>query len=136
MRRREIIARVGCGVVAAWLVVYALFHLAPTLPHRYLAAHWRVAWVGLDLGMAAAALGTFWLLARRSVLAGITASLLAGLILADAWFDCLTARPADLDESLLSLAAEIPAAVFFIWLAVHALAGGGSGRAGTKGGDS
>lgn len=121
MRRSDLLAAVVCGITAAWLVIYALAHLAPTLPHQYVAAHWRIAWVGLDLGMALVALATLLLLLRRSVSAAITASLLAGLILADAWFDCLTARAADLEESLLSLAVEIPAAMFFLWLAVHVI---------------
>jgi hypothetical protein len=121
MRRSDLLATVGCGIAAAWLVIYALAHLAPTLPHRYVAVHWRIAWVGLDLGMALVALATLLLLVRRSVSAAITAAVLAGLILADAWFDCLTARAADLEESLLSLAVEIPAAMFFLWLAVHVI---------------
>ena len=120
MRRSDLLAAAVCGITAVWLVI-SLAHLAPTLPHQYVAAHWRIVWVGLDLGMALVALATLLLLLRRSLFAAVTSSLLAGLILADAWFDCLTAQAADLEESLLSLAVEIPAALFFLWLAVHVI---------------
>jgi hypothetical protein len=35
--------------------------------------------------------------------------------------DCLTANVADIESSLLSLLGEIPAAIFFVWLAVRLL---------------
>lgn len=108
----------GCAGAAVWLTGYALLHLASALPPRYVASHWATTWVGLDLGMAACALATLWLLMRKSRFAAITSTALATLLVTDAWFDCLTAQRHDLRSSLLSLAAELPAAAFFLWIAV------------------
>jgi hypothetical protein len=121
MARRELAARAGSLVAATLLVVYPLVHLRSTLPHTYLAAHWRVLWVGLDLAMAAVAGLTLALLARRSVLAALSASFLAALLVSDAWFDCLTARSPDLQDSTLSLIVELPGAAFFLWVAIGAI---------------
>lgn len=108
-------------LVALWLVAYAVLHLAHSLPVKYTAAHWRIAWVGFDIGLAIAASATAALIARRSRYAALTAAMTAALFLCDAWFDCLTANAADVKSSLLSLLGEIPAAIFFVWLAVRLL---------------
>ena len=115
------LAIVGATITAAWLAAYSLLHLASTLPHNYLASHWRLAWVGYDLVMASLAAITCFLLIRRSAFAALASASLAALIAADAWFDCLTAHRADLNESLFSLLVEIPGVIFFIWVAVIAL---------------
>jgi hypothetical protein len=115
------LATAGAAITAAWLVAYPTLHLASTLPHEYLAVHWRIAWVGYDLAMASLAATTCFLLIRRSAFAALASASLAALIAADAWFDCLTARHNDLNESLLSLLVEIPGVIFFIWVAVIAL---------------
>jgi hypothetical protein len=108
----------GCAGVAIWLVGYTLLHLSSSLPPRYLANHWTATWVGLDLGMAACALATLGLLMHGSRFAAISAAALATLLVADAWFDCMTAQRHDVHSSLLSLVAELPAAAFFLWIAV------------------
>jgi hypothetical protein len=108
-------------LVAVWLIAYALLHLTHSLPIRYTAAHWRIAWVGFDIGLALAASVTAVLIARRSRYAALTAAVTAALFICDAWFDCLTANAVDIKSSLLSLLGEIPGAIFFLWLATRLL---------------
>jgi NACHT domain len=115
------LALAGCAMVAVWLVAYSLLHLAPTLPSTYRAAHWRTLWLGFDLIMASLALVTFIAIRRHSLIAGLSAAMLAALLLSDGWFDCLTANSHDLRESLVSLAAEVAGAAFFLWIAVGAV---------------
>jgi hypothetical protein len=115
------LAIAGCGIAAVWLCAYSLIHLTSTLPSSYAAAHWRIAWVGFDLAMATVAVITLALLRRGVALAALPAAMLAAMLMCDGWFDCLTARAGDLAESLLSLGAELPAALFFLWVAVSAL---------------
>jgi hypothetical protein len=117
----ERIGQVVSCLVAVWLIAYALLHFAHSLPLRYTAAHWRIAWVGFDLGLALAAAVTAVLIAWRSRYAALTAAVTAALFICDAWFDCLTANTADIKSSLLSLLGEIPGAIFFLWLATRLL---------------
>lgn len=90
-------------------------------PSTYIAAHWRILWIGLDLMMAALALVTLIAVRRRSAFAALSAAMLAGLLLSDDWFDCLTANSSDLPESLVSLGAEVAGAMFFLWIALGAV---------------
>jgi hypothetical protein len=56
--------------------------------------NWSLAWVGLDLAEAVAALLTAVLLTRGSPRAALPAVAGAALLLVDAWFDVhVTARP-------------------------------------------
>jgi hypothetical protein len=112
--RRVIVA---CVAVAIWLFGYALLHLRTSLPQVYVAAHWRSVWTGLDLLVGVGSLLTCWMVFRRSPFAVIAASSVATALLADAWFDCWTARPEGLTNSLLALAFELPVAAAFFWLA-------------------
>jgi hypothetical protein len=126
------VAVAGCALAAVWLVAYSLLHLSSSLPSSYVASHWRILWVGLDLMMAALAVVTLIGVRRRSALAALSAAMLAGLLLSDGWFDCLTANASDLSESLASLGAELAGAIFFLWVAVevvrrHLVAGASAG---------
>lgn len=99
---------IACGaVLVPWLVV-----LAVTLPGRYGAAHWAVAWVGLD-ALEAVGLATTGLLAARGdwrlpPAAAATATLLC----VDAWFDVMTSSGGgDFRVALvMALFAELPLA--------------------------
>jgi hypothetical protein len=71
--------------------------------------------------MAALALVTLIAVRRRSAFAALSAAMLAGLLLSDDWFDCLTANSSDLPESLVSLGAEVAGAMFFLWIALGAV---------------
>jgi hypothetical protein len=98
-----------------WSVV-----LGMTLPASTFVPDWSLAWMGLDLAEAAAALLTAVLLRRGSPRASLPAMAGAGLLFADAWFDVCTS-PDGLSRWLAvgeALAVELPLAAAAVWLAV------------------
>lgn len=107
------------AVAVATLMVPWSLYLATTLPDRGIAQHWSVAWAGLDAAQAICAGYTVFLLRRRRPQASLTATLGAGLLLADAWFDVSTATPgADQLQAILAAALiEAPLAVLALWFA-------------------
>lgn len=106
----------GVGLVV-WAVV-----LGDALPERQTAEHWDIAWIGLDVFMIIAIGVTGWgAWKQRQIL--IPASLAAAvLLIVDAWFDTVTAS-AGHDATVAYLMAgllEVPAAIFFVYIARHA----------------
>jgi hypothetical protein len=86
-RRRRIIdvLVIACLGLIPWIVL-----LGVTLPHRYVADHWAVAWVGYDVALLCALALTAWAAWRRRQIV-IVASLVTGTMLViDAWFDIVT----------------------------------------------
>lgn len=67
--------------------------MTATDPSSAAVGHWNVAWCGLDLGEACAALATAWLTARGDRRAARAAMALAVLLCVDAWFDVCSAAP-------------------------------------------
>jgi hypothetical protein len=114
--RRGRLAALAVGVfLLPWCVV-----LGMTLPAGTFVPNWSLAWVGLDLAEAAAALLTAVLLSRGSPRASLPAVAGAGLLCADAWFDVCTsaagtARWLAVGEAL---GVELPLAAAAIWLAI------------------
>jgi hypothetical protein len=104
------------GAVA--VVVWTYF-LARHLPNVQNAAHWRIAWVGFDIGLAltlmAVALAAYW---RSPWLEGVATGA-AALLVCDAWFDVLSARThRELVGSLvLAGLVELPGAVLCFLIA-------------------
>ncbi len=88
MRRRS--ASVLLGLLGLGLLPWTLW-LGLSLPSRKVAQHWDLAWVGFDLVLAAALLATAATLFRRSPLHRPLASATGALLVADAWFDVVTA---------------------------------------------
>ncbi len=93
--------------------------LAATLPSRFRAHNWDVAWVGFDSALMLVLIGTAWAAwYRRQILAMM--SVVAGtMLLCDAWFDINTSWdtggfPVTI---LTALFANIPLSLFFFWLA-------------------
>ena len=108
-RRRRIIdvLLIACLVLIPWIVVLGL-----TLPHRYVADHWAVAWVGYDLALLCALATTAWAAWRRRQIV-ILASLITGtMLIVDAWFDIVTdSTTRDLIISVVTaVAGELPLA--------------------------
>ena len=104
--------------------------LGGTLPASAHVPNWSLAWVGLDLAEAVAALLTATLLTRGSPRAAIPASAAAALLLADAWFDVCTSSPG-LDRLLAvgeAVLVELPLAAAAVWLAVAVTRDTGRGR--------
>jgi hypothetical protein len=105
-------------LIAAGLVPWIVF-LAQTLPRRAEAEHYRLAWVGFDIGMLAVIGGFGWLALRRSRWTEPLASCAATLLVVDAWFDVVTA--ASRSERVVAIGSaaifELPLAVLCVWLA-------------------
>lgn len=80
-----LLAVLGIGLLP-WTIWLGL-----SLPSRKVAQHWDLAWVGFDLVLAAALLGTALALVGRSPLLRSFAAGTGALLVADAWFDTVTA---------------------------------------------
>ncbi len=106
------------GAVAIGLLPW-IAYLGATLPSKHLAHHWQIAWVGLDIAEVAALVATCVALLRNSPAVTVLASVAGTLLVCDAWFDVLTARPgSDLAWALaFALIAELPLAALCFWIA-------------------
>jgi hypothetical protein len=107
-RRRIIdVLVIVCLGLIPWIVFLGL-----TLPHRYIANHWEVAWVGYDAALLCAIATTAWAAWRRRQIV-IMALLVTGtMLVVDAWFDILTdSTTRDLIISVVNAAVgELPLA--------------------------
>ena len=101
------------AVLGIGLLPWTLW-LGLSLPSRKVAEHWDLAWVGFDLVLAAALLGTALTLVQRSPLLRSFAAGTGALLLADAWFDVVTASTSRERWFAVGLAvvAELPLAGF------------------------
>jgi len=115
IRRARLVALAVGGFMLPWSVL-----LAVTLPAAELAQHWALAWSGLDVAEAAAALATAVLLARGDGRASLSAAAGGTLLLLDAWFDVCTSAPGGGQAMALAEACgvEIPLAVAAWWVAL------------------
>jgi hypothetical protein len=102
------------GFLLPWSVL-----LAVTLPATAQAQHWALAWAGLDVAEAAAALVTAALLTRGDRRASLSAAAGGTLLFLDAWFDVCTSAPGAGQAMALAEAGclEIPLAVAAWWIA-------------------
>jgi hypothetical protein len=127
--RHHRLGRLVALAVGAFLLPWCAV-LGATLPASAHVPNWSLAWVGLDLAEAVAALLTVTLLSRGSPRAAIPAAAGAALLLADAWFDLCTSPPG-LDRLLAvgeAVLVELPLAAAAIWLAVALTRDTGRGR--------
>jgi hypothetical protein len=108
------------GAVAVGLLPW-IGYLGATLPSKHLAHHWQIAWIGLDVAEVAALVATFVALLRNSPAVTVLASIAGTLLICDAWFDVLTARPgSDMAWALaFAFLAELPLAALCFWLALE-----------------
>ena len=100
------------------LVPWALW-LLHSLPSRQVAHHWDLAWGGFDAVLAAALLGTAFALFTGRAVGRSLAAATGALLLADAWFDVVTAGGTDERWAAVGLAvfAELPVAILCFALA-------------------
>ncbi|HSX31141.1 MAG TPA: hypothetical protein VLE99_04450 [Candidatus Saccharimonadales bacterium] len=106
------------GLSAVVLVPWVL-HLGSVLPKRVVSPHWHMAWVGLDV-MLIVMMGLNALaLLKRSAWVIMSASIVGGMLVIDAWFDLLTSSQGrEFDQAVVSAACiEIPLALVSFWLA-------------------
>jgi hypothetical protein len=101
-----------------WIVL-----LARTLPHRYLAGHWALTWVGFDVVLLGCLALTAWLAWRRRQAVVITAFVSSTLLACDAWFDVTTAsgRIDTIFAIASAVVLELPLAVLLFVVAHHFL---------------
>ena len=106
--------------VAAVEIVWTIF-LGFHLPRHYVANHWDLAWVGIDVIEIALLIVTAWSAWRVKPNFIILASVTGTVFILDAWFDITTARRGDLVQSAwLAGVTEIPIAVALFWSAWRA----------------
>lgn len=108
--------RLGLMVGGSIAMIPWLVYLALTLPESYVAHNWPVTWVGFDVLLLGFMLATaiFGYLRRQVLLfAAFTAGV---LLICDAWFDLMTAGPADIWLSIVTaLGIEVPLGAFLIF---------------------
>ena len=99
-------------VETAWTI-----YIGWRLPRHYVANHWDLAWVGLDVAQIVMLLLAAWAAWRGRALLILFATAAGTLLLVDAWFDVTTARHGGFVQSLVfALVIEIPSAVFLFWI--------------------
>ncbi len=116
--------RVRLGLVVGGLIVMIpwIGYLGLTLPQKYVAHNWPATWIGFDIllmsFMAATALFGY----QRRFLLLLTGFTTGVLMICDAWFDLMTAKPEDawLSE-ITSLLIEVPMAFLLIGGALRVL---------------
>jgi hypothetical protein len=119
--------------VPRWLVIiYAVFtitlvpwiiFLAYALPVRHLSRNWDIAWVGFDLAVLVLIALTAGLVYLKSGWVALTSMSVFTLLIADAWFDVLTARPGRQAMVALAMAVlvELPLAGLSFWLSLRTM---------------
>ena len=112
----RVLAAAG-AVLLPWTVV-----LVRTLPATFPARHWPLAWGGLDLALAAGALGTAALHRAGDQRAGLLAAATGTLALADLWFDVVTSAPGwPLAQALAAAVVELGFAGYCAGVALASL---------------
>ena len=111
--RFVVVLTVCCAVLVPWTVF-----LAVTLPHRYVASHWTLTWVGFDVALLVSLATTAVLawLGRQVMI--VACFVTATLLVCDAWFDVTTSST--WRDTALSIAdallVELPLAALLIWV--------------------
>ena len=109
------------GGIGLALVPWTLY-LSYTLPARHVTDHWRLAWSGFDVGLAASLVATAIGVARNAAWLEAAAAVSTALLVTDAWFDIMLSNGVSerLEAIALAMVAEIPLAVFCLWIALNA----------------
>jgi hypothetical protein len=96
--------------LAALGLVPWTFYLTFTLPSRHVTNHYDLAWVGFDIGLAAAFAATSWAALSGSDYLVPFAAVNGTMLVCDAWFDVVTSLgSSDWVEAVLeALFAELP----------------------------
>ena len=78
--RFVVVLTVSCAVLVPWIIF-----LAVTLPHRYVASHWTLTWVGFDVALliSLAATAVLAWLGRQVMI--VACFITATLLVCDAW---------------------------------------------------
>ena len=105
-------------IVAVGLIVWTVF-LALSLPKENLEHHYRLTWTGFDLIEVLAIYLTAHMAFRLDTRVVYPATVVATLLVADAWFDITTSATATAATQalILALLVELPAAAFSLYVA-------------------
>ncbi len=106
---------VGLGVLLLPWVIWLTY----SLPTSEQARHWRLAWVGFDSALAVLLILVGVAAVKRSFWIEGVAAATATLLLTDAWFDLLTAKPGR-ELTIAGISAgvcELPLALACFWIA-------------------
>lgn len=108
----------ACVVLIPWTILLAHF-----LPPRYISHNWDIAWTGFDVFMAVLFALTAFFAVKKSKYISISSTMLGTILLIDAWFDILTAKPgiAASRSILEAIIVEIPLSLISFWLAYNVL---------------
>ena len=111
----------GAMMLGVLAMIPWTIYLSLSLPVRFRAENWNVAWVGFDGALIAVLAVTAWAAWFRRQILAAASIVAANLLLCDAWFDVNTSfGTKDQFVSLLAaLAANVPMAIIFILLARH-----------------
>jgi hypothetical protein len=111
IRRIRLWLMIGASIgLIPWIV-----YLALTLPEKYVAHNWQATWVGFDILLLMFIVATAILGYLRRQLLVLTAFTTGVLLICDAWFDVMTAGPADKWVSVLTaVLAELPLAIILM----------------------
>jgi hypothetical protein len=107
-----------CAVgLVPWIV-----YLAFALPQHERAAHYDVAWVGFDVGVAVVLASLAVCAARRKPATGPLAAVAATLLVVDSWFDVVTSsgRMQFMFALGSALVLELPLAALCTWVSFNA----------------
>jgi hypothetical protein len=109
------------GGTALALVPWTLY-LSYSLPAHHVSNHWSVAWSGFDVGLAASLVATAVGIARNAPWLEAAAAVSTVLLVTDAWFDIVLAHGGGerLEAIALAAVAELPLALFCLWIALNA----------------
>lgn len=108
-------------LLAAVCEVIWVVYLSRALPRHYVAEHWDLAWVGLDVGEISMLFGAAWAAWRQRAVLIVFLIAASTMFLLDAWFDVTTAHHGDeLQSVLLAVVAEVPSALVLLWVARRA----------------
>ena len=111
VRRLRLVLMTGASVALVPWIIY----LALTLPEKYEAHNWTATWVGFDVLLLLFIITTAVLGFLRRQLLILTAFTTGVLLICDAWFDVMTATPADRWISVLTaIFGELPLSILLI----------------------
>jgi hypothetical protein len=109
----------GFALAALCIIPWVVF-LASTLPGS-VRVHYRLAWVGFDVGLVVILAVTAYLAWRARPKVALGAMALATMLVVDAWFDVNTSAPGHPREIAIAMAVvEVALAGVSLWIALHA----------------
>jgi hypothetical protein len=110
------------GFSAAILLPWVVY-LSLSLPTHQVTDHWDITWSGFDIIIIILLVLSAYFLARRSILVIMSSAALSMLLITDAWFDVMTARPGKDTWHAILLAGfiELPVALLSLYFGVKAV---------------